>query len=169
MHRCALPVRNALGVAAALIAIAVPAVTALGASAAEHTSTNRYPPPTIGPLPPQPEPAKGDVSAQSVINGIWELGEVAYWRDDRFRGLIYDSGLNYISNFGVFHFINSNVNLNDQASSIANGMSLNVWVWEHANHQGGSIRMLPYGQCNSTTCYSYSNLGWANDKLSSSG
>lgn len=114
-----------------------------------------------------PTAAVPAVGAQAVQDGTWHVGEVGLWRDSGFRGSLYDTGSSIIYSYTCCRFVNSSLYVNDRVSSIANAQNGYRWAYEHAGYAGGSVIMLPYGQCNASTCYSYSSLGWANDKLSS--
>lgn len=121
--------------------------------------------PAIPPDPPKAATAPAGVDA--VQDGIWHVGEIGLWRDSSFTGFLYDTGADIIYSYTCCRFVNSSISVNDQVSSIANAQSGYRWTYEHAGYGGGSIIMLPYGQCNPYSCYAYSSLGWANDRLSS--
>lgn len=111
--------------------------------------------------------AHPEAGVQAAQDGIWHVGEIGLWRNSGFSGYLYDTAATIIYNYAPSHFVNSNITLNDQVSSIANAQNGYRWAYEHAGYSGGSVVMLPYGQCNASTCYSYTSLGWANDRLSS--
>jgi hypothetical protein len=110
-------------------------------------------------------PAKSSVLASG--DGVWNTGEIAYNRDSAYGSYIFDTTLSSIYTFVSYNFVNTNVNLNDQASSIRNAQNAYHYSYEHAGYAGAFVTILPYGQCNSVTCYAYTSLGWANDVLSS--
>lgn len=150
------------------VIVSVLAVMALvaGAAAAGAAPTR----PGGDPVIPADRPvaaAQPKAGVLAVQDGIWHVGEIGLWRNSGFSGSLYDTGANIIYNYAPFRFVNSSVTVNDQVSSMANAQNGYRWAYEHAGYGGGSVIMLPYGQCNANTCYSYTSLGWANDRLSS--
>ena len=149
-----------LVVAALMAAVATPAQAA-SAKTTSQADITRNPP-----VPAAPNAATG-FSISAVQDGVWHSGEIGLWRHSNFGTPIYDTAADTIYHYRCCLFVNSNVGVNDQVSSIANAKSSSRRAYEHEGYRGGSVLMLAYGQCNSNTCYAYSSLGWANDRLTS--
>lgn len=144
----------------------VAAVAAMVFSGAVASAAPAGADPVIPANPPKAA-ALPDAGVDAVQDGIWHVGEIGLWRNTGFSSYLYDTGANIIYSYTCCRFVNSSISVNDQVSSIANAQSGYRWAYQHAGYSGGSIIMLPYGQCNSYSCYSYTSLGWANDQLSS--
>lgn len=148
---------GAVVVVVLLVTMAIPA-----ASAAQSVGQRRP-----LPKPGTPKVHDGKFGIQRNEDGVFNSGEVMFWMHIDFGAPVFDSDRLAISNFTRHNFVNSRINLNDQATSVANGNpDRYAHVWEHAGPGGANVLLLPYGQCNSVTCYAYSYLGWANDLIS---
>jgi hypothetical protein len=153
--------------------LVVPIMAAVGAATlmlgAAPAGASPAKPPGGDPTVPVnlPKPAVQPEIGILTEDGIWHVGEVAFWIDDDFRGLIFDTTLSSVLNFTHVRFVNSPYVINDRVSSMANAKNGTLFVHRHINHVGETVMMLPFGQCNPVTCNAYSSLGWADDELSS--
>ena len=106
-------------------------------------------------------------AAAADLDGAFNVGEFVIWEHNNQTGNIWDTTASYKLNYSGIRFVNSNLGINDRASSSANGFNQRTYAYEHPNCDGASITHLPYGQTTSSSVgWSYISLGWANDRYS---
>jgi hypothetical protein len=101
------------------------------------------------------------------FNGACEGGEVCLWYNSNYGGPVFDD-YNDLGNYSGWYFVNSSYGLNDNSASSANYDGTNhCYAYMHAGGGQPSIVMLPYGQAWGGSSWAYSDLGWADNQLSS--
>lgn len=126
------------------------------------------------PLPTPADPAEvkpaphGEFSTASHLDGTWHQGEFALWSGANYSRDIYDTYPVYHKTYYGRYYVNSPITLYNTASSTANGNKVyRVYATNYPEGKGDRLKHLKYPQCNSVTCYAYSELGWADNSLKS--
>ncbi len=112
--------------------------------------------------------AFGAPAHATSFNGVCETGEVCLWVDSSFNGPVFDD-YNSLAFYPGHYFVNSNIGLNDNASSSAKYDASNYCrMYVDAYGGGANVLMQKYGVIISgSNGWYYGTFGWFNDQASS--
>jgi hypothetical protein len=98
---------------------------------------------------------------------VWEGGEFCVFSNSGYGGGFRDMSYT-VGNYQDHYYPNTGARMNDTVSSGSNFITnATTYLHEHASSGGRALPFLPKGQCNSSLCFSYSHVGWMNDRGSS--
>lgn len=111
----------------------------------------------------------GTPAAADSRDGVGDFGEIVLYRHLNFGGEIFDDAFNNDTYIGDF-FVNSNVGLNDQVTSVVNmDLDRRVQLYDYQFGSGPFMSALRFGQVVGAASWQYADISGNgfNDRLSS--